>query len=74
MFAIHVTRATSVLQCDYGRAYTYADGTWDFSAFSRHLLDQHWIAKVDDDDKSVTTMEATELPPPRARDAWWMLC
>ncbi|CAN0389149.1 unnamed protein product, partial [Pylaiella littoralis] len=34
-------------------AYTYADGTWDFYAFSRHLHHQNWVHEVDEGDQSV---------------------
>eukprot|EP00903_Cladosiphon_okamuranus_P019584 g18012.t1 len=38
-------------------AYTFADGTWDFHGFSRHLHHEHWISKVDVEENQ---WEATE--------------
>ncbi|CAM9144589.1 unnamed protein product [Scytosiphon promiscuus] len=45
--------------------FTYADGTWDFNGFSRHLHQQHWVTNIADDhsetsgQKSSTKLETS---------------
>ena len=70
LWTIPARAAPALHYCDYSSAYTFADGTWDFNGFSRHLLHERWITKVDDDDDqwvkapfTVASLPLAKKPP-----------